>query len=98
MARSATSATAEQCAASSEEMSAQATILDQVVSRFKLRGMANSFSSRGAGAKPLVLPQDRTVRSAQERGRLLPERGRMARRFDRLAVALTVGDVEELAS
>jgi hypothetical protein len=38
------------------------------------------------------------VRSAQERGRLLPARGRMARRFDRLALALTEGDVEELAS
>ena len=45
-----------------------------------------------------VLPQDRAVRSSQERGRLLPERGRMARRFDRLAVSLTGGDVEELAS
>ena len=45
-----------------------------------------------------VLPQDRALRSAQERGRLLPERGRMARRFDRLAVALAEGDVEEMAS
>ena len=45
-----------------------------------------------------VLPQDRAVRSAQERGRLLPTRGRMARRFDRLAVALMEGDVQELAS
>jgi Flp pilus assembly CpaE family ATPase len=45
-----------------------------------------------------VLPQDRAARSAQERGRLLPERGRMARRFDRLARALAERDVEELAS
>ena len=45
-----------------------------------------------------VLPQDRAVRSAQERGRLLPERGRMARRFDRLAVALTESAVAEMAS
>jgi Flp pilus assembly CpaE family ATPase len=46
----------------------------------------------------VVLPQDRAVRSTQERGRLLPERGRMARRFDRLAVALRESDVEEKAS
>lgn len=50
----ATSATAEQCAASSEEMSAQATVLDQIVSRFKLRGMENVFTakeSRSAAAE-----------------------------------------------
>ncbi len=46
----------------------------------------------------VVLPQERAARSAQERGRLLPERGRMARRFDRLAIALIGSDVEELAS
>ena len=45
-----------------------------------------------------VLPLDRAVRSAQDKGRLLPAKGRMARRFDRLAVALTERDVEELAS
>lgn len=45
-----------------------------------------------------VLPPDRGVRSAQEKGRLLPARGRMARRFDRLAAALTERDVEEMAS
>jgi Flp pilus assembly CpaE family ATPase len=45
-----------------------------------------------------VLPEDRAVRSAQARGRLLPERGRMSRRFDRLAAALAEGDVEEVAS
>ena len=45
-----------------------------------------------------VLPQDSAVRSAQERGRLLPERGRMARRFERLAVALTESAVAEMAS
>jgi Flp pilus assembly CpaE family ATPase len=45
-----------------------------------------------------VLPEDRAVRSAHERGRPLPDRGRMARRFDRLAVALTAADVEEMAS
>jgi Flp pilus assembly CpaE family ATPase len=45
-----------------------------------------------------VLPHDRAVRSAHERGRMLPERGRMARRLDRLALALTGADVEEKAS
>ena len=45
-----------------------------------------------------VLPFDRGVRSAQERGRLLPARGRMARRFDRMATALTERDVEGMAS
>jgi len=45
-----------------------------------------------------VLPLDRAVRSTQERGRLLPARGRMARRFDRLAAALIERDVEEMAS
>jgi Flp pilus assembly CpaE family ATPase len=45
-----------------------------------------------------VLPLERGVRSAQERGRLLPAKGRMARRFDRLAAALTDHDVDEIAS
>jgi Flp pilus assembly CpaE family ATPase len=45
-----------------------------------------------------VLPLDRAARQAQERGRLLPARGRMARRFDRLAAALSERDVEEIAS
>jgi Flp pilus assembly CpaE family ATPase len=45
-----------------------------------------------------VLPMDRAVRSAQEQGRLLPGKGRMARRFDRLAATLTERDVEEMAS
>ena len=44
-----------------------------------------------------VLPMDRAVPSAQDKGRLLPARGRMARRFDRLAVSLTE-HVEEMAS
>lgn len=45
-----------------------------------------------------VLPPDRAVRSAQDKGRLLPARGRMARHFDRLAAALMDRDVEEMAS
>lgn len=35
-----------------------------------------------------VLPADRAVGAAHEHGRLMPSRGRMARRFDRLAGAL----------
>jgi Flp pilus assembly CpaE family ATPase len=45
-----------------------------------------------------VFPSDRAVRSAQERNRLLPAKGRMARRFDRLADALSAPVVEEMAS
>jgi Flp pilus assembly CpaE family ATPase len=45
-----------------------------------------------------VLPADRAVRSAQGRGRLLPARGRMARRFDRLAASLSAPVVEDVAS
>ena len=45
-----------------------------------------------------VLPLDRAVRSARERNRLLPPKGRMARRFDRLADALSAPVVEEMAS
>ena len=43
----------------------------------------------------VVLPPDRAVRAAQDKGRLLPARGRMGRRFDRVAAALTESDVEE---
>ena len=45
-----------------------------------------------------VLALDRAVRSARERNRLLPGKGRMARRFDRLADALSAPVVDELAS
>ena len=45
-----------------------------------------------------VLPLDRAVRSALERGRVVPARSRMARRFDRLAARLIERDVDELAS
>jgi Flp pilus assembly CpaE family ATPase len=45
-----------------------------------------------------VFPSDRAVRSAQERNRLLPTKGRMARRFDRLADALSAPVVEEMGS
>ncbi|MGH2679604.1 MAG: AAA family ATPase [Actinomycetota bacterium] len=45
-----------------------------------------------------VFPLDRAIRSAQERGRLLPAKGRMARRFDRLADTLSEPVVEEMAS
>jgi Flp pilus assembly CpaE family ATPase len=45
-----------------------------------------------------VFPLDRAVRSAQERSRLLPGGGRMARRFDRLADALFTPTMDEMAS
>jgi Flp pilus assembly CpaE family ATPase len=45
-----------------------------------------------------IIPYDRAVRSALERSRLLPPKGRMARRFDRLADALSAPVVEEMAS
>jgi hypothetical protein len=45
-----------------------------------------------------ILPHDRAVRSARERSRLLPSKGRMARRFDRLADALAVPVVDEMVS
>jgi hypothetical protein len=38
------------------------------------------------GRPPIaVFPSERSVRAAHERGRLVPARSRMARRFDRLA-------------
>ena len=41
------------------------------------------------GHRPVaVIPSERTIRAATERGRLTPARGRVARRFDRLAEAL----------
>jgi Flp pilus assembly CpaE family ATPase len=45
-----------------------------------------------------VLPLDRSVRSLQEKGRLLPAKGRMARRFDRLATALIAPEAHEKVS
>ncbi len=45
-----------------------------------------------------VLPFDRAVRAAQARGRLLPPKSRMGRRFDRLAAALLEPSVREEAS
>jgi Flp pilus assembly CpaE family ATPase len=42
-----------------------------------------------------VLPRERAARAARERGRLLPARSRMARRFDRLAAALVEGSAPE---
>ena len=45
-----------------------------------------------------AFPLDRAVRSAQERNRLLPAKGRMARRFERLADALSMPVTDEMAS
>jgi Flp pilus assembly CpaE family ATPase len=42
------------------------------------------------GEDPVAcIPLDRSVSRAQDRGRLLPRRGRIGRAFDRLAAALT---------
>jgi len=70
-----------------------------VVNRAARSEITPSDVGRVFGEPPLaVLPADRAVRAAQERGRLLPTRGRMARRFDRLAEGLIQRDVEEEAS
>ena len=45
-----------------------------------------------------VLPTDRAVRSARARGRLLPAKGRMSRRFDRLAGSLMASTASEAAT
>lgn len=48
--------------------------------------------ARVFGAEPLaVLPVDRSVSRAQDHGRLLPPKGRMARAFDRLAACVCEG-------
>ncbi|GHU79019.1 hypothetical protein FACS1894191_0880 [Clostridia bacterium] len=48
----ANSATAEETAASSEEMSAQSAVLDQIVSRFRLKDGANGLAASPAGPQP----------------------------------------------
>jgi hypothetical protein len=54
------------------------------------------------GSDPIaIFPRDGAVPRAQDHGRLLPGRGRMARLFDRLASRVLEpagGNVEELAS
>jgi len=60
-----------------------------VVNRAARQEVTAADVARVFGVEPLaVLPFDRTVERAQDHGRLLPERSRMARRFDRLAAQL----------
>jgi pilus assembly protein CpaE len=57
-----------------------------VVNRARRSEIAPSDVARVFGTSPLgVLPFDRGVERAQDHGRLMPARGRMARTFDRLA-------------
>jgi len=59
-----------------------------VVNRARRSEIAPTDVARVFGAAPLaVLPFDRAVERAQDHGRLMPARGRIARCFDRLAAA-----------
>lgn len=60
-----------------------------VVNRAARQEVLPADVARVFGVEPLaVLPFDRAVERAQDHGRLLPERSRMVRRFDRLAARL----------
>jgi pilus assembly protein CpaE len=60
-----------------------------VVNRAARSELTAGDVARVFGAAPLaVLPFDRSVAKAQNHGRLLPPRGRMARAFDRLAARM----------
>lgn len=63
--------------------------LDFVVNRAARQEVVPADVARVFGVEPLaVLPFDRAVERAQDHGRILPERSRMARRFDHLAARL----------
>ena len=58
------------------------------MSRARRSEIAPDDVARVFGAGPLaILPFDRAVERAQDHGRLMPARGRIARCFDRLAGA-----------
>lgn len=62
---------------------------DFVVNRARRSEIVPNDVRRAFGRPPLaVIPSDRSVGNAQDRGRLLPARGRAARRIDRLAASL----------
>ena len=64
-----------------------------VVNRAKRSEIAPGDVARVFGSSPLaVLPHDRSVERAQDRGRLLRARSRMTRSFDRLAAAMFAAD------
>lgn len=64
-----------------------------VVNRAARAEITPADVERVFGAAPLaVLPADRGVGRAQDHGRLMPPKGRLARAFDRLAARLLEGD------
>ena len=61
-----------------------------VVNRARRSEVVPGDVPRVFGREPLaVLPEDRAVPGAQERGKLLPERGRTGRAFSQLAAVLS---------
>ena len=65
---------------------------DFVVNRARRSEIVPNDVRRAFGRPPLaVIPSDRSVGNAQDRGRLLPARGRAARGIDRLAATLMEG-------
>jgi pilus assembly protein CpaE len=80
--------------------------LGLVVNKAARAEITVSDVNRVFGQSPIaVIPAERGVRSAHERGRLVPARSRMARRFDRLAdlvgpppTEASVRSVEEVSS
>jgi Flp pilus assembly CpaE family ATPase len=67
-----------------------------VVNRVSRAEITPADVERVFGAAPLaVFPADRAVGRAQDRGRLMPPKGRLARAFDRLAARLLESEVVE---
>ena len=67
-----------------------------VVNRASRSEIAPADVTRVFGVEPLaVIPFDRSVTRAQDHGRLLPGRGRMARVFDRLAARIVEPEAPE---
>ena len=65
---------------------------DFVVNRARRSEIVPNDVRRAFGRPPLaVIPSDRSVGNAQDRGRLLPARGRAARGIDKLAASLLEG-------
>jgi pilus assembly protein CpaE len=67
-----------------------------VVNRMTRSEVAPSDVDRVFGVAPIaVIPYDRSVSRAQDRGRLVPRRGRIGRAFDRLAASLAAPGATE---
>lgn len=70
-----------------------------VVNRAQRADLTVADVTRAFGVEPLgVIPVDAGISRAQERGRLLPPRGRAARAIARLATAIRLPEADELAS